>query len=90
MADLKNLTINDTGFLKVPIGTSNQRPETPELGMIRYNSTEDVLEFYNGNFWLRLSSLTGFGGEKTDTDDGTTAFAIHSFTTTGISTFNIG
>ena len=90
MANLKNTEINDNGFFKIPIGTNSQRPGNSETGMIRYNSDEDALEYYDGGFWLRLTGPTGFGGEKTLTDDGTTAFATHSFTSTGSDTFAIG
>jgi hypothetical protein len=37
-----------TGFLKLPMGTSSQRPILPALGMIRYNSDLDVFEGYIG------------------------------------------
>ena len=31
-------TIESTGFLKLPVGTEAQRPETPEAGMIRFKT----------------------------------------------------
>ena len=37
MATLKNTTVDDTGFLRVPNGTAAQRPGTPAAGMIRLN-----------------------------------------------------
>lgn len=49
MATLKNTTINDTGFIQLPTGTTAQRP-TPTTGMIRVNtnSTPHLLEVYTG------------------------------------------
>jgi len=37
-----------TGFIKLPVGTSSQRPPLPVLGMLRYNSDLDVFEGYIG------------------------------------------
>ncbi len=46
MATLKNTTINDTGFLLLPTGTTAQRPGSPANGMIRYNTTSLSAEYY--------------------------------------------
>jgi len=54
MATLKNTTVNDTGFLRLPIGTTAQRPVSPVAGYIRYNTTLSYLEIYTGNNWLKL------------------------------------
>ena len=37
-----------TGFMKLPTGTSMQRPLLPEIGMIRYNSDLDQFEGFIG------------------------------------------
>jgi len=54
MAELKNTTINDNGFLKIPIGTTAQRPDPPEVGDWRYNTDTNSLEFYNGSTWKEV------------------------------------
>jgi len=51
MAEFKNTDVSDTGAINIPIGTSAQRPGEPgqpaaRQGMIRYNTTESVVEFY--------------------------------------------
>jgi hypothetical protein len=51
MATLKNITINDTGHLTVASGTTLQRPASPVVGMIRYNTTLSLLEQYGANGW---------------------------------------
>lgn len=56
MATLKNTTINDTGFLQLPVGTTAQRPSSLVAGMVRYNSTTGVAEYYNGVTWADFSS----------------------------------
>jgi hypothetical protein len=44
MANLKNTTINDTGFLGLPSGTTAQRPSSPSSGMMRYNTSTNQVE----------------------------------------------
>ena len=47
--------VDSTGGLIIPVGSSIQRPP-PEQGMIRYNTTDQRFEAYNGVAW------TGLGG----------------------------
>lgn len=53
MATLKNTTINDTGFLQLPAGTTAQRP-SPATGMTRYNTSTNAIEVYNGSVWIDM------------------------------------
>ena len=49
-----NVTVNGTGSLKIPSGTTAQRPSSATDGMIRYNSTTLSFEAYlNGN-WVTV------------------------------------
>jgi hypothetical protein len=57
MATLKNTTINDTGFLQLPVGTTANRPATPSQGMLRYNTTLGAAEEYTGSTWKRLDNI---------------------------------
>ena len=54
MATLKNTDINDTGYLKLPVGTTEQRPVSPQTGYIRYNLSNGCIEMYNGTIWIKL------------------------------------
>jgi hypothetical protein len=56
MATLKNTTINDTGYLQLPSGTTAQRPVTPVTGMVRWNTSLSQAELYNGSSWISMSS----------------------------------
>lgn len=56
MAILKNTTINDTGYLKIPSGTTTQRPSVPTRGMFRYNTNLNTEEYYNGSQWVSTRS----------------------------------
>ena len=48
--------IDSTGALNLPTGTTAERPGSPELGMIRYNTDFDQFEGYDGN-WLALGGV---------------------------------
>ena len=45
MATLKNTTINDTGFLRLPKGSSAQRPGN-DPGRLRHNTDTNTVEYY--------------------------------------------
>lgn len=50
-----NITQNATGYLKVATGTTTQRPATPAAGMIRFNTTLNKFEGYDGTAWQLLN-----------------------------------
>ena len=54
MATLKNTTINDTGYLQLPVGTTAQRPVSPLNGYLRYNTTVNYIEMALNGSWVRL------------------------------------
>ncbi len=54
MAQFKNTTVNDTGSITLPVGTNANRPASPELGMIRYNTELEAVEVYDGAEWDTL------------------------------------
>ena len=85
MATLTNLTINDTGFIQMPSGSSAQRPGTPTAGMIRYNTDNSRTELYDGTKWILLDgSALGSGGSLATAG----GYRIHTFTS-GATTFTM-
>lgn len=50
-------TINctSTGAVIIPSGTTAQRPDVPSNGMIRYNTTESLIEGYKNGNWVGIS-----------------------------------
>ena len=44
-----------TGAIIVPVGTAAQRPAPPVRGMIRYNTTNNKFEGYDGAGWQNLN-----------------------------------
>jgi hypothetical protein len=56
--------LNGTGHLRVPSGTTAQRPGTPTVGMMRNNTSNNNLDFYTGTAWenpLKSATATGLG-----------------------------
>jgi hypothetical protein len=49
-----SLDINTTDAIIVPVGTTEQRPPLPVVGMIRYNATLNKLEGYTSSGWVAL------------------------------------
>lgn len=74
-------SFNATSALKIPVGTTGQRPGTPVAGQLRYNSTDDQAEVYSGTEWKAVGGLPfdASGGTETIVD----GFKIHTFTTSG-------
>lgn len=56
MATLKNTTINDTGYIQLPSGTTGERPASPTNGMMRYNTTTTNIETYTSVGWVNITS----------------------------------
>ena len=49
---------DQTDFVKLPSGTTAQRPSSPEKGYSRYNTTDNKLEYWNGTEWQQLPGIT--------------------------------
>lgn len=41
-----------TGGIVIPYGLTPERPTAPEIGMIRYNTSDKRVEVYNGSQWI--------------------------------------
>jgi hypothetical protein len=53
MANLQSTRITQ-GTIVLPKGTTAQRPGTPEIGSIRFNTTLGYTELYNGASWEKV------------------------------------
>lgn len=60
MATLKNTTVNNTGALQLPVGTTAQRPSATS-GNMRYNTTLDTVEVYDGTIWRYMPDVVRRG-----------------------------
>jgi hypothetical protein len=68
---LSNVVFNTTGSITLPVGTTAQEPGTPTAGMVRFNTTTNKFEGYDGSTWGPLG-----GGNKTDTGLWQNAYTI--------------
>ena len=91
MANLQNVTFDDTDGLEFPQGTTAQRPSSPEIGMARYNTDRQGFEFYNGSEWLifGFAAIRATGGIISDITIDSVEYRVHTFTSTGTSIFEV-
>jgi len=52
------LDVSGTGAIKIPVGTTAQRPASSVAGMIRFNSDSGKVEYHNGIGWSSISALS--------------------------------
>lgn len=57
-----NVLMSGTGTLDLPVGTTAERPGTPNNGMIRYNTTLSRYEGYSGSAWSQIGGGATGGG----------------------------
>jgi len=55
-------SLTTLGYLQVPSGTTAQRPYTPAVGMVRYNSTQSTFEGYSSGAWSSLGGVKSVDG----------------------------
>lgn len=74
-------SFNTNTAVKIPVGTTTERPATPVAGQLRYNSTLDQAEVYSGTEWKAVggSPFDASGGLVTTVD----GFKIHTFNISG-------
>jgi len=60
-----NPVFGGTGFMLIPKGTTAERPVSPANGYMRYNTTTNQFEGYQGGEWGQLGGgATGGGGDE--------------------------
>lgn len=60
-----DVLLTGTGVLDLPVGTTAQRPGSPNSGMIRFNTTLSQFEGYNGTAWSSVGGGATGGGADT-------------------------
>ncbi len=65
------LHVSATDALRLPSGTTGQRPGSPANGDVRYNSTTSAIEGYVGSGFVKLS-----GGTSLEDGDGDTSVEV--------------
>jgi len=65
IASFVNPVFGGTGFMLIPKGTTAERPVSPANGYMRYNTTTNQFEGYQGGAWGQLGGgATGGGGDE--------------------------
>lgn len=78
--NIYDMLTSATGYFDLPAGTTAQRPASPDVGMIRYNTSLEALEMYDGANWAIVKSVfTATGGTVTEAN----GYRIHTFTSSG-------
>jgi hypothetical protein len=54
---LNILNATGTSHWKLPVGTTAQRPASPAVGQVRYNSTQSTFEGYSSGAWSSLGGV---------------------------------
>ena len=76
-----NLNFNGTGTIRLPNGTTGERP-TPAAGMIRYNTSENTFEGYSNGAWGAIGGgATGGGGDQVFYENELTVTTDYTLTT---------
>jgi len=90
MATLKNTTIKGTESLKLPSGTTAQRPTNPTDGETRFNTDTRKVEYYLNGSWYAIDRYvqgtatgTTFPTYTAQTSDNDIPYTVHTWTGTG-------
>ena len=75
------LTLESTGAAILNVGTTGERPAAPQEGMVRYNSTTDKFEGYNGEWGALGGGATGGGSDSIFIENGQTVTTSYSIPT---------
>ena len=80
--------------LVLPVGTTAQRPASPEDGYIRFNTTIGAVEIYYATYssWQTqlVGSIQASGGTETTITESGVDYMVHTFTSSGTFTVTAG
>lgn len=83
LADVHFGTTDVSTSFTIPVGTTSQRPSTPNTGNIRYNNDTNNYEGYNGANWNKIGSGLTPTPVKTSTYHSTEAQLVRCDTSNG-------
>jgi hypothetical protein len=77
-----NPVFGGTEYMLIPKGTTAQRPAVPVDGEIRYNTTNNQYEGYQGGAWGQLGGgATGGGSDEVFVENGVTVTTNYTLST---------
>ena len=74
---LQNVTLNSSGAVTVPVGTTVQQP-SPATGMLRFNTDITQFEGYNGVSWSGVGGAAAGGAISLNNQSATVSYTITS------------
>lgn len=74
---------NSTGQAVIPKGASNERPAVAQIGALRFNSTTNRMEYYDGTGWRNMTpaGTVDIVKDGNATGDGSTTVFTNFFAT---------
>ena len=57
-SQIYDVNSSSSGAFDIPVGTTAQRPGSPTSGYLRFNTTIQETEIYDGNNWLKINANT--------------------------------
>ena len=77
-----DVTMSGTGFVLIPKGTTAQRPVSPVVGEIRFNTDYGQYEGYYASGWSQIGGgATGGGGDQVFVENGVTVTTNYTLST---------
>lgn len=77
-----DVLLSGTGVLDLPVGTTAQRPGSPNSGMIRFNTDLTTFEGYNGTDWGSIGGgATGGGSDQVFLENDNTVTVNYTLST---------
>jgi hypothetical protein len=84
------LKIDSTESLMLPVGNTTQRPGTPDIGMFRFNTSEDLIEIYSSAGWQSIgAAASAVVSDQFNGDGSTVAFTLTASSTTAATIVSI-
>ena len=74
---LQNVTLNSSGAVTVPVGTTVQQP-TPATGMLRFNTDNGQVEGYDGAQWGGIGGAAAGGAISLNNQTASSSYNITS------------
>jgi hypothetical protein len=84
------LKIGTTNSILLPVGNTVQRPATGVTGMLRFNTTEDTIEYYDSDSWNTVTGdFTVIVADDFNGDGSTVNFTLSQDSTTAATIVSI-
>ncbi len=84
------LKIGTTNSMLLPVGNTVQRPATGVAGMLRFNTTEDTIEYYDSDSWNTVTGdFTVIVADDFNGDGSTVNFTLSQDSTTAATIVSI-